>query len=174
MCESALKTIQYKGSIIIIVSFFFCESFGVREGNLWKFLCRNYLSVEYKIHWPKKKVLCCAELVSCVQLSAVPGTVARQAPLSTEFSRQEYWNGLPFSIPGDLPDPGIKPTFSFISCIGRRILHHWHQLGSPIKRYWVGQKLHSGFSLTSYRKTQTFWPAQHAFHSWSVTSGTWW
>ena len=36
-------------------------------------------------------------------------TVAHQAPLSVGFSRQEYWSGLPFSSPGDLPDPGIKP-----------------------------------------------------------------
>ena len=36
-------------------------------------------------------------------------TVPRQAPLSMEFSRQEYWSGLPFPSPGDLPDPGIKP-----------------------------------------------------------------
>ena len=35
-------------------------------------------------------------------------TVACQAPLSMEFSRQEYWSGLPFPSPGDLPDPGIK------------------------------------------------------------------
>ena len=35
--------------------------------------------------------------------------VALQAPLSMEFSRQEYWSGLPFPSPGDLPDPGIKP-----------------------------------------------------------------
>ena len=34
---------------------------------------------------------------------------SRQAPLSMEFSRQEYWSGLPFPPPGDLPDPGIKP-----------------------------------------------------------------
>ena len=34
-----------------------------------------------------------------------------QAPLSMEFSRQEYWSGLPFPTPGDLSDPGIKPTF---------------------------------------------------------------
>ena len=40
---------------------------------------------------------------------AIPWTVARQAPLSTEFSRTEYWSGLPFASPGDLPDPGIKP-----------------------------------------------------------------
>ena len=35
--------------------------------------------------------------------------VARQAPLSMGFSRQEYWSGLPFLVPGDLPDPGIEP-----------------------------------------------------------------
>ena len=38
-----------------------------------------------------------------------PWTVAHQAPLSTEFSRQGYWSGLPFSSPGDLPDLGIEP-----------------------------------------------------------------
>ena len=38
-----------------------------------------------------------------------PWTVARQAPLSMGFSRQEYWSGLPFPSPGDLPNPGIKP-----------------------------------------------------------------
>ena len=37
--------------------------------------------------------------------------VAHQAPLSMGFSRQEYWSGLPFPFPGDLPDPGIKPEF---------------------------------------------------------------
>ena len=44
---------------------------------------------------------------SHVQLSATPWTVARQAPLSMKFSRQEYWSGLPFPSPGDLPNPGI-------------------------------------------------------------------
>ena len=38
-----------------------------------------------------------------------PWTGACQTPPSMEFSRQEYWGGLPFSSPGDLPDPGIKP-----------------------------------------------------------------
>ena len=37
------------------------------------------------------------------------GPVARQAPLSIEFSRQEYWNGLQFPKPGDPPHPGIEP-----------------------------------------------------------------
>ena len=47
---------------------------------------------------------------SVVSDFASPWTVAHQAPLSMEFSRQEYWSELPFSPPGDLPDPGIEPT----------------------------------------------------------------
>ena len=39
-----------------------------------------------------------------------PGTVACQAPPSMGFSRQEYWSGLPFPPPGDLPDPGTEPV----------------------------------------------------------------
>ena len=46
---------------------------------------------------------------SRVQLSATPWTVAGQAPLSMGFS-QEYWSGLPFPPPGDLPNPGIDPA----------------------------------------------------------------
>ena len=45
---------------------------------------------------------------SGVSDSTTPWTVAHQAPLSMEFSRQEYWSGLLFLSPGDLPDPGIK------------------------------------------------------------------
>ena len=47
--------------------------------------------------------------LSRVRLFSTPWTVAYHAPPSTEFSRQEYWNGLPFPSPEDLPDPGIKP-----------------------------------------------------------------
>ena len=49
------------------------------------------------------------KLLSRVRLFATPWTVAYQASLSMRFFRQEYWNGLPFPSPGDLPDPGIKP-----------------------------------------------------------------
>ena len=48
-------------------------------------------------------------LLSCVRLFGTPWTVAYQAPPSMGFSRQEYWNGLPFPSPGDLPNPGIEP-----------------------------------------------------------------
>ena len=55
--------------------------------------------------------------------SANPWTVACQAPPSMGFSRQEYWSGLPFPSPGDLPDPEIEPLSTCI--IGRRfILSH--------------------------------------------------
>ena len=47
--------------------------------------------------------------LSRVQLFATPWIVAHQAPLSMEFSRLEYWSGLPFPSPGDLLDPGIEP-----------------------------------------------------------------
>ena len=49
------------------------------------------------------------KLLSRVQLIATPWTVAYQAPPSMEFSKQEYWSGLPFPSPGDLPNPGIQP-----------------------------------------------------------------
>ena len=52
------------------------------------------------------------KLFSPVQLFVTAWTVACQVPLSMGFSRQEYWSGLPFLPPGDLPNPGIEPTSS--------------------------------------------------------------
>ena len=51
-----------------------------------------------------------AQSLNYVQLSATPWTVSCQAPLSMGFSRQKYWSGLPFSLLGDLPNPGIEPA----------------------------------------------------------------
>ena len=48
-------------------------------------------------------------LLSPVQLFETPWTVAHQVPPSMGFSRQEYWSGLPFPSPGDLPKPGMEP-----------------------------------------------------------------
>ena len=66
-----------------------------------------HCSMEY----PRHSVLDNSEVkwLSHVWFFATPWTVAKQAPLSTGFSRQEYWSGLPFPSPGDLPNPGIKP-----------------------------------------------------------------
>ena len=71
----------------------------------FKSLCRSLNGVQLCI--------LSAGMLSCfsrVQLFVTLWTVAHQVPLSVEFSRQEYWNGLPFLPLGDLSDPGIKPT----------------------------------------------------------------
>ena len=57
----------------------------------------------------KLKIKVKVKLLSHVWLFVTPWTVAYQAPPSMGFSRQEYWSGLPFPSPRDLPDPGIKP-----------------------------------------------------------------
>ena len=54
--------------------------------------------------------VCMLSCFSRIQLFVTPWTLARQPPLSMGFSRQEYWSGLPCPPPGDLPNPGIKPT----------------------------------------------------------------
>ena len=60
-----------------------------------------------------------SHVLSCVQLFVTLWTVAHQPLLSMGFSRQEYWSGLPFLPPGDIPDPGIKPA-SHVSCTAGR------------------------------------------------------
>jgi len=73
---------------------------GWPPGRLWA----QVLSVFFWVHkWSEVKSL------SRVRLFATPLTVAYKAPPSMGFSRQEYWSGLPFPSPGDLPNPGIKP-----------------------------------------------------------------
>ena len=67
------------------------------------------LNNEKTMKWRILRVRAC-HVLSCVCLFVTPWTVAHQAPLSMEFSQQEYWNGMPFPLPGDLPDPGIKPA----------------------------------------------------------------
>ena len=55
------------------------------------------------------------QLLSCVQLYVIPRAVVHQAPLSMGFFRQEYWSGLPFPPPGDLPNPGIEHTSAVLA-----------------------------------------------------------
>ena len=62
--------------------------------------------IKRSMHLKKEKKV---QSFSSDQLFATPWTVAYQPPPSMGFSRQEYWSGLPFPSPGDLPDPGIEP-----------------------------------------------------------------
>ena len=67
----------------------------------------------YKLLHSKVKVK--VKSLSRVRLFATPRTVAYQSPQSMEFSSQEYWSGLPFPSPGDLPHPGIKPRSPWVA-----------------------------------------------------------
>ena len=71
-----------------------------------------------------------------------PWTVAHQAPLSMGFSRQEYWSGLPFPIPGDPPNPGTKPA-----CLASPALAHWQSDSLPL--------CHLGSQLIQHLHTHT-------------------
>ena len=86
---------------------------------------------------------------------------ARQAPVSTGFSRQEYWSGLPCPPPGGLPRDHTR--VSDVSCAGRQVLYHKHHLGSPhesgalmnrisalIKEAWQ-----SSFALLAHEDTES-------------------
>ena len=64
----------------------------------------------------------CACVLSCIRLFVTPRTVAHQAPLSMGFSRREYWSGLPFPPPGDLPNPGIEPVSLVSPALAGRFL----------------------------------------------------
>ena len=73
----------------------------------YNFMISKFLSDDYRIdYWMSA---CMLSHFSHVWLFVTPWTVACQAPLSIGFTRQEYWNGLPFPPPGDLPHPGIEP-----------------------------------------------------------------
>ena len=83
-----------------------------------------------EVHWRLLQVeVVCVCLCVCAQSYPTlcnPWTVGHQAPLSMGFSRQEYWTGLPFPPPGDLPDPGIEPAspalagrFSITALLGK-------------------------------------------------------
>ena len=86
---------QIKHVYVINYYFSFCLSKAYRTdlGQVLKLFCMRVLS-----------------RFSHVQLFATLWTVAYQAPLCMGFSRQGYWSGLPYSPPGDLPDPGIRPV----------------------------------------------------------------
>ena len=74
-------------------------------------------------------------MLSYVQLLATPWTISNQFPLSMEFFRQEYWSGLSFPMPGDLPNPGTEPgSFAspalagrFFTTVppGKPYIYHW-------------------------------------------------
>ena len=77
-----------------------------------------------------------------------PWTVACQAPLSTGFPRQEYWNGLPFPSPRDLSDPGIKPASPALAGDSLPLSHLGSPLSSLETSWQVGEPVDTGGNPT--------------------------
>ena len=91
---------------------------------------KYFKSSGWKLHWWAAILqhACMGSCFSCVWFFATLWTVACQAPLSMAFSRQEYWRGLPWPLPGDLPYPGIEPVcpaLLVVSCIAGRFFNNW-------------------------------------------------
>ena len=84
-----------------------CSAWGNKDSDITEWLNNNNLQkwISDQICPPLVKV----KSLSRVRLFVIPWTVAYQAPPSMGCSRQEYWSGLPFPSPGDLPNPGIEP-----------------------------------------------------------------
>ena len=101
----------------------------------------NYVQLQH----PTKTTVYIFVIQSCPTLYAA----TCKAPLSKEFSRQEYWSGLPFPSPGDLHNPGIEPTSSY-----RWILYYLSHQGSPKPRDTkVGGKKAAFYTSLFYRPT---------------------
>ena len=74
-------------------------------------------------------------------LSCVVCDLMDQAPLYTEFSRQEYWSGLPCPAPGDLPDPGMEPVSLVIPALAGGFFYHCTTWEAPVNSILIIFKL---------------------------------
>ena len=94
----------YEKTILSLLNYVFTFVWKIN----WPHISASLSGFALLVHWP---VCLWSEVksLSLVWLFATPWTVAYQAPLPLEFSRREYWSGLPFPFPGDLPNPGIEP-----------------------------------------------------------------
>ena len=99
------------------------------------------LPIQNKTTAYSSHAFCLLSCFSRVWLFEILFTIAHQAPLSMGFSRQEYWKGLPFCPPGDLPDPGIKPG----SCLSPSLAGEFFATGVNLQAYfltiWSGNSL---------------------------------
>ena len=80
---------------------------------------------------------CLLRFHSCVWLFAVQWITAHKAPLSMGFSRQEYWNELPFPTPSDLPDLGTKPTSLASPALASRLFTDNATWGAHVRSYSI-------------------------------------
>ena len=113
-----------------------------------------FISKVYFLHSSSLKI-CCAQLFSHVWLFVAPWTIAHQAPPSMGFSRQEYYSGLPFPTPGNLPDPVIKSMRSrplaspALACRFFMTSATWE---GPPKKRWKEENLGDGREMKKEEK----------------------
>ena len=108
-----------------------------------------------------RELCVCVQSLSCVQFFVTPSTIPHQASLSMEFSRQEYWIGLPFPIPRHLSDSGIKLA-----------LLHWHVDFLPLCHLWSFTKncIKSQMSIIQSEVNQK----EKNTHIWNLERWYWW
>ena len=102
-----------------------------------------------------------AQALSRVPLCETPQTVARQAPLSMGFSRQEYWSGLPFPPPGDLPDPGIDILMCYLTNVKSNATLNVNTDNTNI--YYNTGSFYSYYGLPSHRCSHRLAPRAGGF-----------
>ena len=124
------------------------ETFELLQGTLVKANIPRVLQLRGMVRTTKGMGIAGSGSGNFVQLFVTPWTVAHQAPLSMGFSRQEYWSGLPFPSPGDLPNPGIKSGSPALQADSLPSEPPWKPLFLVrimfmAMRRWEGQKLGS-------------------------------
>ena len=137
---------QYVCGVCVCV----CTCNGSALGSQTLCVC-VWVHVRRQCHRLTDSVCVCVCALSHVRLFVTPQTVACEAPLSMELSRQEYWSALPFPTLGYLPNPGIEPASPTSPCTGKQVLYQLNPQGSPYKlhlshRKWDKMRIQTIFS----------------------------
>jgi len=122
--------------ILILTAFVWYLYFNITSCCFCLFVCLHifFISNKTSLSIYFKAILClCMCVLIHVQLFGFPWTVTHQVPLSMGFPRQEYWSGLTFPSPGDLPKSGIEPV-SFVSLASADRIFTTVPPGKPIRQ----------------------------------------
>ena len=108
--------------------------------------------------------------LSHVRLLVTLWTLDRQAPLSVELSRQEYWSGLPFPSPRDLPNPGIEPTSPLSPALVSEFFYHWVTWEAQLPDYNLFKEHICNFAWEGQVLTDILWSLTYFSRIWKELS----